>query len=131
MWLATSRQTTGILLFTGHTLEVQGISSHPVIRFKDGKDTVYFNGNVHLDRIPGEIIPVRYQKDNPSDAKVNAFVCIWIDTIAYALFPFLVLLILFLTPHRFDPLIPKKSKVLLGKKSFIKIIPANGKFRVT
>lgn len=123
MWIATSMQTTGIMQFKGHTLELQGISSHPVIRFKAGNDTIYFNGKNNLNLLPGEIVPVRYKSNDPSDAKVNTFFCIWVDTILYSLPFFLVLLILFLTPDRFDPLIPKKSHVLLGKKSFITIIP--------
>lgn len=49
---------------------------------------------------------------------------IWGATVVYSLFPLLVLLVLFLTPERQDPLIPKKSTILLGIKPFIKIIPA-------
>jgi hypothetical protein len=37
--------------------------------------------------------------------------------------PLLVLLVLFLTPDRFDPLIPRKSKILLGSRPFIRVIP--------
>ena len=48
---------------------------------------------------------------------------IWETTFVFALFPLLVLLVLFATPERLDPLIPRKSKILLGIKPFIKIIP--------
>jgi hypothetical protein len=50
----------------------------------------------------------------------------WVPTLIYSLFPLLNLLVLYLTPERFDPLIPKKSTILLGIKPFIKIIPARG-----
>jgi hypothetical protein len=48
---------------------------------------------------------------------------VWGAAVVYPLFPLLVLLVLFLTPDRLDPLIPRKSKILLGIKPFIKIVP--------
>jgi hypothetical protein len=122
-WLATSVKTTGIMWFMGHTLEEQGnITSHPVIKFKAGNDSLYFNNNVVIDFKPGEKIPVRYQISNPHDAKADTFTCMWSDTLVYISFPFLVLLVLFFIPDRFDPIIPKKSKIIFDKKYFIRII---------
>jgi hypothetical protein len=43
--------------------------------------------------------------------------------LVFALFPVLITLVLFLTPERFDPLIPWRSKVLLGGGSLIRILP--------
>lgn len=48
---------------------------------------------------------------------------IWGATVVYSLFPLLILLVLLLTPERLDPVIPRRSKVLLGIKPFVKIIP--------
>jgi hypothetical protein len=48
---------------------------------------------------------------------------VWAPTVVYSLFPLLILLVLLLTPERLDPLIPAKSKILLGIRPFIKIIP--------
>jgi hypothetical protein len=42
----------------------------------------------------------------------------------FALFPILITLVLFLTPDRFDPLIPWRSKVLIGFRPLIRILPA-------
>ena len=125
IWLATSKQITGIMCFTGHGNfgSVLGISSYPVIGFKINKDSVFLKGNVNLDLKRGDIISVRYQKNNPSDALINNFVSIWAETLIYALFPVLILLVLFLMPERMDPIIPRKSKILLGKKPLIIIIP--------
>ena len=51
---------------------------------------------------------------------------IWAPTVVYSQFPLLILLVLFLTPERLDPLIPKRSKILLGIRPFIKVIsPVN------
>ena len=124
IWLATSTQTIGRMWYTGHGNfgSVLGISSYSVIRFKAGNDSLYFNNNVDLDLKRGKIVPVRYQKSNPSDATVDNFLSMWAETLVYAVFPVLILLVIFFMPERFDPIIPKKSKIVLGKKPFIQIL---------
>ena len=52
------------------------------------------------------IIPVLY--------KFECLVCLF--------HPLLVLLVLFLTPDRFDPLIPHRAKILLGGRPMIKVM---------
>jgi hypothetical protein len=120
IWLAGTQETTGTMYFTGHGNlgSVLGISTYPVIWFKVGKDTIFFNGNVNIPLEPGERVPVRYQKNNPSDAKLNTITCIWGDTMAYNMGPFLILLVVFFHPD----LVPKKSVVILGKKPMIKFV---------
>jgi len=119
-WLAGSSETTGTMYFTGHGNfgSVLGISTYPVIWFKQGRDTIFFNGNVNIPLKPDEKVSVRYQKKNPSDAKVNSFTCIWGDTLAYELGPFLIFLIVFLHPD----LVPKKAKISLQWKTGIKFV---------
>ncbi len=82
-----------------------------------------FNAGDNLGFRVGDPIPIRYQKENPSDARIDIPVCIWGDTWVNSLLPVLVLLVLYITPDFLDPLVPRKSKILLGKKPFIKIIP--------
>jgi len=125
-WLAHSRQAVGSMYFVGHDgLGSQmGISTYPVVLFTLGRDSIEFRGNLNLPYRVGDPIPVRYQKDDPKDARIDRVVCIWGDTLVYALGPFLILLVLFLTPDGLDPLLPKRSRVLLGARSFIKIIRA-------
>lgn len=110
--------------YTGHGNlgSALGMSTYAVIRYKAGGDSLYFNSNVNLDLKPGEIVGVLYKKNKPSDAVVNDFVSIWIETLVYALFPMLILFVLFFMPEKFDPIIPKKSKVVLGKKPFIQVL---------
>jgi hypothetical protein len=119
-WLARSKETTGSLYFIGHGNlgSVLGTSTYPVIRFQTGKDIVIFNGNVNIPLRPDEKVSVRYQRNDPSDAKVNTFSCIWGDTMAYELGPFLILLVIYFHPD----LVPKKSKILLGKKPLVKFM---------
>lgn len=130
IWLATTTKTNGIVYFIGHGNlgSVLGISTYPVIRYEAGKDTIEFKGNLNLEVQPGETVSVRYQKNDPADAKINTAICIWGDTLAYSIFPFIVLLIIFFIPERFDPIVPKRSKILLGKKPLIKIIPETSKY---
>lgn len=49
---------------------------------------------------------------------------IWGATLVYSLFPLMILLVLLFTPERLDPLIPRRSKVLIGFRPFIKVVPA-------
>ena len=122
-WLARSQRTTGTLCFIGHTLTSLGTSSHPVILFTIGTDSIFFNGNSNVDVPPGSPVPVRYRKDNPQDARLDNTLSLWGDTFAWSLYPTLVLLVLYLTPTRFDPLIPHNSRIRLdGRRPFIHII---------
>ena len=49
---------------------------------------------------------------------------VWTGSLIFALFPLLTLLVILLTPERWDPLIPRNSKVLIGINPFITILPA-------
>jgi hypothetical protein len=123
-WLARSQRTMGVFCFTGHTPTSLGVSSHPVILFSIGKDSIFFNGNSNLNLAPGSPVPVRYQKGNPSEARINNTLSLWGDTVAWSLYPFLVILVLYLTPSRLDPLIPPGAHIRLDNQSpFIHIIP--------
>ncbi len=120
VWLATTTETTGTMYFTGHGNlgSVLGISTYPVIRFKARGDTIFFNGNVNIPLKEGESVSVRYQRNNPGDAKINTFSCIWGDSLAYEIGPLLIFIIIFFHPD----LVPRKSRILLGTKSFIKFV---------
>lgn len=120
MWLVTTVKTTGTMYFTGHGNlgSVLGISTYPVIWFKAGRNTIYFNGNVNIPLKEGERVSVLYQKNNPVDAKIDTFSCIWGDSLAYELAPLLILIIVFFHPD----LVPKKSKIVLGERPFVKFV---------
>lgn len=47
---------------------------------------------------------------------------VWGASFVYSLFPLMILLVLLLTPERLDPLIPRRSKIVLGMRPFIKIV---------
>lgn len=50
---------------------------------------------------------------------------VWAGPLVFPLFPLLILLVLFLTPDRFDPLIPRGARILLGSRPFIRILPVD------
>jgi hypothetical protein len=120
IWLAGTRETTGTMYFVGHGNlgSALGISTYPVIWFKYGKDTIFFNGNVNIPLRIDEKVSVRYRKADPADAKINNFYCIWGDTLAYSLAPILFFLVIFFHPD----LVPRKIRVALGGKPMIKYI---------
>jgi hypothetical protein len=48
---------------------------------------------------------------------------ILLGTFVFALYPLLTFLIILLTPDRFDPLVPKGSRVMIGINPLVKILP--------
>lgn len=125
LWLAGSRHTTGTMAFVGHDGlgSVLGISTYPVIFFQLGKDSVFFNGMQGYGYKPGDRVPVRYSINNPADARIDQPLSLWGQTVVNLLLPIFIWLVIFLTPARFDPLVPRRSKLLVQlKRPFIKII---------
>lgn len=121
-WLAGTRATVGVISFVGHSgIESPlGIVSDPVVLFRVGGDSVFFNGKGGYGYKPGDSVPVLYRVDEPSDAKIDQPMAVWGDTIVYTLFPLLVWLVLLLTPERFDPLVPHGAKIRIsGKWPFV------------
>jgi hypothetical protein len=49
---------------------------------------------------------------------VNTFSCIWGDTLAYDFGPLLIFLIIFFHPD----LVPKKTKIVVGRKPLLKFL---------
>lgn len=122
-WLSKTTTTTGKMWYTGHTIELDGkISSHLVILFLAGKDSISFQAPANLPFKENDPVPVRYVPGAPSKARVNTPLRIWGDAIVYGLWPLLFVLVIYLIPERFDPLVPRKSKVKLGSKKIIEVI---------
>ncbi|HTQ65485.1 MAG TPA: hypothetical protein VMI12_11860 [Puia sp.] len=47
---------------------------------------------------------------------------VWAPTFVFALFPLLILFVLYFTPNRLDPLIPWKSKIMIGVRPFLRVV---------
>lgn len=102
-----------------------GMSTYAVIDFNAENQKFSIRSEISTDLKRGETVPVLYQKENPNDAVINDFMNVWLGTFSYAIFPGLVIIVLFIMPERFDPIVPRKSKILIGKNPFIKIIKSD------
>ncbi|ULQ54636.1 hypothetical protein [Flavihumibacter fluvii] len=102
----------------GKNISGQISSIYPVISFNAGADTVWFNGEGDNEMMPGDTVPVRFQKNDIHDARINTFTGIWMDVIIIAGVPSLMLLLIYL--H--NGIFPKGTKFILGKKPFIQIL---------
>ena len=122
VWLMNSKRTNGRMWFRGHSMELQSISSHAVIVFKTGKDSIIFNGRLEPNLKEGSIVPVRYQVSNPKEARIDSFISIWGDTIVLALFPFLALLVILLTTIFIEPIIPRQLRLSIPRSLLKRLI---------
>lgn len=124
-WFVCSRRTIGRVFFTGGELDaISGTKKYLVVRFPLGRDTVEFKSNLYFRWPEDTAVRVRYSRLDPSDARLDLPMCIWGDTLVYLLLPLGIWLVLFLTPNRFDPLIPWGSKVQLRWQwPFVRVIP--------
>jgi hypothetical protein len=124
-WFFCSRRAIGKVYFTGGVLDpIQGTSKYLVVRFPLGKDTIEFQSNVYFRWPEDTAVMVRYSRFDPYNARLDVPVCIWGDTLVFMLLPFGIWLVLFLTPNRFDPLIPWGASVQLRlRRPFIRAIP--------
>jgi hypothetical protein len=120
LWLFGSEETTGVFSFQsrGNALE-QIRSGYSVCYFKKGNDTIWFKGPENLKLKEGAIIKVRYQRNNPTDARVFTFRGFWGGTVIYGSIVFLVILVAFLNKGVF----PRGSTIgFSNKKALIYII---------
>jgi len=119
MWLMRSQKTTGKVEGIGTAGGISlGRDTYAYISFEANRDTFYFQG-MDDNFAPGDIVPLRYQKNNPEDARVATFYSLWGKTIAYCGAPLIFWIICFFAPD----IVPKRSKIRVGKKPFLKVIP--------
>lgn len=117
-WIAGSATANGKMRFMGKTISGQITSIYPVISFTTGADTVWFNGEGDNTMQPGDNVPVRFQKQDIHDARINTFSGIWMDIVIIAGIPSVMLLLIYLHKEIF----PKGTKFLLGRKPFLQVI---------
>jgi hypothetical protein len=102
MWLFDSEETTGVFLFQGRGNALEQIrSGYSFCNFKKGNDTIWFKGPENLNLKEGATIKVRYQRNNPADARVFSFRGFWRGTVIYGSIVFLVILVAFLNKEVF------------------------------
>lgn len=119
LWIFTSTKTFGEVRFTTKDYSGQLVSEYSVTKFLVGKNAIWFHSLDNQLFIKGQIIPVRYQENDPSNARVNTFAGLWADTLIIISPLFLIVLIAYLHPE----LVPRTSKIRLGvRRPFIRIV---------
>ena len=117
-WLIESVQVKGVMGFVGKSYAGQIVHVYSAIKYPVGKDTLWFNGNDNILYQPGEIVPVRYQIGNPSEARINIFTSLWGDTIVYGGIPLIIVLISFIHPQIF----PYKARIRISRKNLFQLV---------
>ena len=118
LWLMNSQKTTGRVEGIGASTGVSfGRDTYAFIGFNVAKDTFYFQG-MDDNYQQGDMVPLRYQKKDPANAKVATFFSLWGKTISYCGAPLIFWIICFFATDIF----PKKAKIRIGKKPFLKLI---------
>ena len=119
IWLAGSEKTTGTISFVGKRYAGQMVYSYSVVWFIVDYDTVWFNGKNGLLFKEGQQVPVRYQRKDPTIARLDVFLAIWGDSLVFGGIPLLILLVIFI--HR--EIITYRSRVMVTRGfPFIKIM---------
>ncbi|HVS96660.1 MAG TPA: DUF3592 domain-containing protein [Puia sp.] len=122
LWVIRSVKATGVFGFAGNGYAGDQVrQDYSVISFVAGNKEIWFNGLGNLGYKPGQCVPVRYQPDDPYDARVDIFAGIWGDVLVYSGILVFLLLILFLHSR----VVPWGSRVrVMIRRPFLQIIPA-------
>ncbi len=119
LWLANSEKVNGTMRFVGKSYTGQLVHFYSEISFVAGNDTIWFDSKDNTIFPIGATVPVRYQVNDHSDAKVNAFSDIWSEPLIYGGILPLILLVVFFHPKG----IPPRAKLYItNKKPFIRIL---------
>ncbi|HMC85323.1 MAG TPA: hypothetical protein VKI61_07350 [Chitinophagaceae bacterium] len=120
IWLVRSQKTTGVFSFEGKGSAGEQIKlSYSFIYYMYGNQKIWFEGPGHMPLQEGAIVPIRYQINNPADAKVDSFYGLWADAAVYCGEPLIMLIFIFLNRGIFPP----GSRIRLTlKKPFLLIV---------
>ena len=118
IWLLRSEKTVGKVEGIGAASGISlGRDTYAYVSFLAKNDTFYFHG-MDDDYEKGDVVPLRYQQNNPEDAKVATFNSLWGKTIAYCGAPLVFWIICFFARD----IVPKGAKIRIGEKPFLKLV---------
>lgn len=124
IWLAGTEKVEGRVVGIGQRMGMNiGKSTYALVSFKAGADTVWFQG-LDQNYKEGDTVPVRYRRNDPSNARVATFLSLWGDVLGWAVIPLMVVVVLYFSPD----MVPKRAMVLVGRKPFIRVIPFDPKY---
>lgn len=119
-WVMRSVPVEGVFEFAGNGFAGDQVKEdYSVISFRAGEKQIWCNGLGNIPFKSGQPVPVRYQPDDPYDARVDIFAAIWGDTLVYSGIPVFMLLVAFLHPK----VVPWGSRLRLSwRQPFIRIL---------
>ena len=124
IWLAGSAKAEGRVVGIGQHMGMNiGKSTYALVSFRAGADTVWFQA-LDENYETGDVVPVRYRKADPENARTTTFLSLWGDVLGWAVIPLMVVIVLYFSPD----IVPKRAMVLLGRKPFIRVIPFDPKY---
>ena len=120
LWVMRSEKTQGVYAFAGNGFAGDQVRlDYSIISFRAARMEIWFNGIGNLPYKSGQPVPVRYQPDNPYDARVDIFAAIWGDVLVYSGIPVAMLLAMFLHPN----VVPWGSRLRLTRqKPYLQIL---------
>ena len=119
IWLLRAEKSTATFAFHGKEIHGQLESTHAVMFYSPGNDTVFFHAVDDPAYTVGSRFPVLYQPANPTDASLTDFDNMWMKTSIILGVPLVLLLIVFL--HK--EIVPYRSKIRLSAKPpFLQVI---------
>jgi hypothetical protein len=111
IWLARSRATVGVMGFEGRGTAGEQIQlTYSYIYFQPGKERIWFTALPGMGYKEGDSVPVRYLPAELTNARVNSFIGLWGDILAYGGILELIVLISFFHPE----VVPRGSKLRLS-----------------
>lgn len=87
----------GTAITKGEIIGLEGYSNRgpvyapPMVHFITDSIDITFHGETNTDYREGEIVPVIYKLDNPSDAYIYSFLGFWLGPVLYCILPLMVL----------------------------------------
>jgi hypothetical protein len=112
-WLAFSKKTTGTVEYIGETRGRRiGRQAYPVVQFTtDSKHVVTISGDYNLPYAPGDDYPIRYNRFNETDARLDTFWGCWIETVIWSIIVFVIISIIFIRPD----IVPKEKLIKIRR----------------
>lgn len=122
VWFLQSKKTQGFYSFNGMGNALQGAGLRPTysnLYFYYNNKQIWLHGPGNIQLPEGTPVSIRYQVDNPNDAKADTLIGLWGNTIIYGGIILLLLSVVIIPAT----VIPRGNKIFLHyKKPFIRLI---------
>jgi hypothetical protein len=112
-WLAISKPCIGTVVSIGETHGRRvGQQTYPVVQFTVDQKIITAYGDYNLPYAEGDLYPIRYNRYNPENTRLNTFLGCWIDTLIWCTIFTVIVSIVFLV----EGIVPRNKLVKLSSK---------------